>query len=50
MSEDVKPAEQVKPVEKEKPAKKAGREKLVQMGMTPQRAKELGLDPFPYGG
>lgn len=33
-----------------KPSKKPGKSKAAQIGMTPKRAKELGLDPFPYGG
>lgn len=33
--------------DKKKPSKKADEKKP---GMTPEKAKELGLDPFPYGG
>lgn len=37
--------------DKKKPAeKKAGEKKPGDGRMTPEKAKELGLDPFPYGG
>ncbi|WP_259400473.1 hypothetical protein [Roseovarius sp. SCSIO 43702] len=37
-----------KQTEKKPTEKKADDKK--KPGMTPERAKELGLDPFPYGG
>lgn len=43
-------SEDVKTTEKAKPAKKAEKDAPAKTGMTPEKAKTLGLDPFPYGG
>jgi|GEM_PF-1627692 len=36
--------------EDKKPAPKATKKPSPKVSMTAEQAKELGLDPFPYGG